>query len=292
MMLNHRIAAGVHTLFVRGRSILTASVALIYAICMHGPIWGQQTWSPCTNANQSVLCTTASAGNVGIGTASPGVLLTVQGTNTPYSAIVVLKSYDPTYLSTFALARGTIDDSEWAAVHAAGNFSNFAIPGDVVLRANTQNLILSARSATGAIRFGTGANDSEKMTISSNGSVGIGTTTTGQCGNTNTQTCLLTVNGAIGAKEIIVTNGITADYVFKPDYRLTPLTEVASFIQKHHHLPEIPSEAEVKENGISVGDMQVKLLAKVEELTLHLIRAEEKNRELQERIARLESGAR
>jgi len=99
----------------------------------------------------------------------------------------------------------------------------------------------------------------------------------------------LTVNGAIGAKEVVVTNGISADYVFGPDYRLRPLTEVASFIKEHHHLPEIPSEAEVKEKGVSVGDMQAKLLAKIEELTLHMIQADEKNRELQARIAGLES---
>jgi hypothetical protein len=60
------------------------------------------------------------------------------------------------------------------------------------------------------------------------------------------------------------------------------LTEVASFIKEHHHLPEIPSEAEVKEKGVSVGDMQSKLLAKIEELTLHMI-------QLQARIAQLEA---
>jgi hypothetical protein len=68
-----------------------------------------------------------------------------------------------------------------------------------------------------------------------------------------------------------------------------PLAEVASYIKEHHHLPEIPSEAEVKEKGVGVGDMQAKLLAKIEELTLHLIQADEKNLELQERIGRLET---
>jgi hypothetical protein len=99
---------------------------------------------------------------------------------------------------------------------------------------------------------------------------------------------LLHVNGTIGAIEVIVSsNG--ADYVFNPNYRLRPLTEVASFIKEHHHLPEIPSEAEVKEKGVSVGDMQAKLLAKIEELTLHMIQADEKSHELQARIAQLES---
>jgi hypothetical protein len=73
---------------------------------------------------------------------------------------------------------------------------------------------------------------------------------------------------------------------------------VNAFIQANHHLPDIPSEAEVKEKGVSVGEMQSKLLAKVEELTLHMIQQEkdnnalrDQNRDLQERVARLENGA-
>src|SRR5260370_27719129 len=98
---------------------------------------------------------------------------------------------------------------------------------------------------------------------------------------------------------MVVTNGTQGVHLCYADYRIKPLREVAAYIQEHHHLPEIPSAAEVKEKGVSLGDMQAKLLAKIEELTLHLIRADErlvrsdeKNRELQERIARLEAGGR
>ena len=84
--------------------------------------------------------------------------------------------------------------------------------------------------------------------------------------------------------------------MFRPEYRLKPLSEVAAYIDEHQHLPDIPSEGEVREKGVSLGEMQVKLLAKVEELTLHMIQADERNnrlerqnRELQERIARLEA---
>ena len=98
----------------------------------------------------------------------------------------------------------------------------------------------------------------------------------------------LAVNGTIGAKEVIVTNTGWADYVFKPRFRLRTLKEVDAYIKQHHHLPEIPSEMEVNERGVGLGEMQVKLLAKIEELTLHMIQADKKNRELQERIARLE----
>ena len=73
--------------------------------------------------------------------------------------------------------------------------------------------------------------------------------------------------------------------MFKPSYRLRPLTEVNAFIQANGHLPDIPTEVEVKEKGVSLGEMQAKLLAKVEELTLHIIRQEERIVELESRTA-------
>ena len=95
-----------------------------------------------------------------------------------------------------------------------------------------------------------------------------------------------------------MTSAAWSDYVFRPGYRLRPLREVGQYIQENGHLPGIPTEAEVKEKGVSVGDMQAKLLAKVEELTLHMIRADEQNsrleqqnQELLERLARLEKSA-
>jgi hypothetical protein len=83
-----------------------------------------------------------------------------------------------------------------------------------------------------------------------------------------------------------------------PDYQLASLKQVAAYIQQNRHLHGIPSETDVKEKGVSLGEMQSKLLAKVEELTLHMIQAEERNdqlerqnQELQQRIARIEAQA-
>ncbi len=61
------------------------------------------------------------------------------------------------------------------------------------------------------------------------------------------------------------------DYVLKPDYKLMSLDSLELFINQNSHLPDIPSEAEVKENGIMTGEMNGLLLKKVEELTLYMI---------------------
>ncbi len=120
------------------------------------------------------------------------------------------------------------------------------------------------------------------------GFVGIGTTT--PCSLTTTSApggCKLSVAGAITAQEVVV-SASGADYVFDPAYRLAPLKEVADYIEANHHLPEIPAAADMSQNGVSVGDLQTKLLAKIEELTLHMIEAEKENQTLRDRLAKVE----
>ncbi len=101
------------------------------------------------------------------------------------------------------------------------------------------------------------------ITLDINGNVGIGT---------NSPQNMLDVKGTIRAIEVKVESvDKFADFVFEKTYRLPKLSEVNSFIQTNGHLPNIPSATEVKENGMSLVDMQVKLLQKVEELTLYVI---------------------
>jgi len=72
------------------------------------------------------------------------------------------------------------------------------------------------------------------------------------------------------------------DHVFAPDYKLMSLSELEAFIKTNKHLPEIPSEKEVQENGINLGEMQGKLLLKIEELTLHIIELQKQIDELKQ----------
>jgi len=102
----------------------------------------------------------------------------------------------------------------------------------------------------------------------------------------------LEVNGIIRSKEIKIEASLWPDYVFEDHYDLKELSEVEKFIAKNGHLPNIPSAKEVENNGISVGEMNAKLLEKIEELTLYLIQQrKEKNteiRQLNKRIEQLE----
>jgi len=92
--------------------------------------------------------------------------------------------------------------------------------------------------------------------------VGIGTTN---------PTDLLTVAGKIGAREIKVSINAGADFVFEPDYKLPDLAALEKFVKTNKHLPEIPTAKQMVENGVNLGELNIELLQKVEELTLHLI---------------------
>jgi len=67
------------------------------------------------------------------------------------------------------------------------------------------------------------------------------------------------------------------------------LPELEQYIKQNHHLPEIPSAKEVQENGINLGDMQGKLLLKIEELTLYILQQEKKMTDLQNQIDELKT---
>ena len=108
------------------------------------------------------------------------------------------------------------------------------------------------------------------------GKVGIGTTAPEHA---------LDVAGTIRACRVEVNNVSNwCDYVFEPDYELPSLEEVESYIQTHKHLKDIPSEAEVMANGVSLDDMTKGLLKKVEENTLYIIQKDKENKALKKKM--------
>lgn len=98
----------------------------------------------------------------------------------------------------------------------------------------------------------------------------------------------LAVAGKIRATEVKIASLPWSDFVFDKDYNLMPIPSLKTFIEENKHLPDIPSEAEVQENGISLGEMDALLLQKIEELTLYVIDLKEENQELKARIDLLE----
>lgn len=99
----------------------------------------------------------------------------------------------------------------------------------------------------------------------------------------------LDVKGMVRAKEVKIemNAGEGADFVFSPDYKLRTLKEVELFVTENRHLPEIPSEKKMVEEGLDVNQMQIKLLQKIEELTLYVIEQDKKNQNLQLQIDEL-----
>ncbi len=108
-----------------------------------------------------------------------------------------------------------------------------------------------------------------------NGNVGIGT---------NSPSEKLSVDGNIKTKKLIVTQNNWPDYVLRSGYKLRPLAEVERFIKQNNHLPDMPSEKEVSEKGVNVGDNQALLLKKIEEMTLYIIDQQKQINELKKQI--------
>ena len=79
------------------------------------------------------------------------------------------------------------------------------------------------------------------------------------------------------------------DYVFEKHYDLSPLPQLENFIRINKHLPNIPSAGQVKEQGLNLGDMNLRLLEKIEELTLYIIQQDKKINALQEKVHTIQS---
>ena len=123
-------------------------------------------------------------------------------------------------------------------------------------------------------------NSENRITVTNTGNVGI---------NTDPRPdCKLDVDGKIRSEEVTVELVNAPDYVFEKDYDLRTLEETKVYIEENKHLPEIPGAKEMEANGVGLADMNMKLLKKIEELTLYQIELLEKLKDQQKRTERLE----
>ena len=109
----------------------------------------------------------------------------------------------------------------------------------------------------------------------SDGYVGIGT---------DSPQHALQVQGTVKATTFIADTPPWPDFVFSEKYVLRDLKSLENFILENKHLPEIPSEKEMKLRGLHLPEMDSKLLQKIEELTLYII---EQNKKLEAQQAEI-----
>ena len=196
-------------------------------------------------------------GNVGVGTTDPVGLLEVY------------KSSHPTFVLKSPASRLEIGIGD-----QPGDFCSWSKQSDVTFRTmsggNSMNFCIPNNNNDGNsyIKFGDAANG-------------------GWIGIFNNR--IMRINGTVIAKDVFVRSDVWSDFVFSPDYQLPSLHTVSNYIQEKKHLPDIPTESEVKANGINVGEMQAKLLQKIEELTLYLIQQQATIEELKAAITKLQT---
>ncbi len=187
-----------------------------------------------------------SGGSVGIGTTSPMNRLDVNGYTRAFNNV-----------STGFIAQTTGGTNAWARTYFRSNAQSWYIGTSQAF--NDNMLYVGDETNSNIVRFSIRPNGP----IFLQGSVGVNTI--------NTTGYALAVNGNIRSKEVIVQTN-WADYVFEKDYPLMSLAQVENFIHQHGHLPNIPPAVEVEEHGLALGDIQRRMMEKIEELTLHLIR--------------------
>ncbi len=220
-----------------------------------------QLYSP----NGAPATSNSSTGNVGIGVSSPDSKLHVEGdiSSTGWSLLpsnilnIGFNSSDKTNgISNYGMSRLNI--------YSIGNSGSFG--GGVAL--------------SGYFGLSLNTVSTERMRIDDSGNVGIGTSTPQYKLDVNGKSSFadnMRVNAKIEAKEIKVTLTPTADFVFENDYNLPRLEDVEKHIKEKKHLPEIASAKEMEKAGVNIGEFQIKLLQKIEELTLYTI---EQNKQL------------
>ena len=218
----------------------------------------------------------SSEGKVGVGTDSPQSNLHVVGNGSNKDGGNINR-YNVEGLIVEAMSNGrstTVGAELEFVIPANTDGSNEWGQGRIITVAGNS----ASSDATGKMIFGTrrmfdknGTGQEwfygDDIVIDGHGNIGIGTLTPQE---------KLSVNGKIRAQEIKVEVAGWPDYVFARNYTLPTLQETENHIKEKGHLPGIPSAAEIKANGVDLGEMNAKLLQKIEELTLYIIELEKR----------------
>ncbi|RPI27423.1 MAG: hypothetical protein EHM61_08510 [Acidobacteria bacterium] len=222
--------------------------------------------------------------NVGIGTPNPDRQFVVEGSE----AIGKLRRYNnlttshgPAFL--FERARGSIvSPQNIIAGDYLGKFQFRGRVGGNMPEYGALVFIASDTNQNGKFAFVDRDLYTERMVIWNSGNVGIGT---------SNPTARLDVAGDLRVRGDILQGAPTAavpDYVFAPDYKLMPLARLEQYVKSERHLPDVPSASEIQRQGVNLSKLQMKLLEKIEELTLYTFEQAKQIQEQQRTIEKLE----
>lgn len=216
-------------------------------------------------------------------------------TGTPYSGFE-LGIFGDLHVSS-QIALGTTDEVPTAQLTISGTDDVVVIDGtDPYIQMQDDGENIGFVRADGEdIQFGlTGSNDDGKLILRTNSQTQMyindaGDIVMGLESVIPKSGYKLNVDGRVVCEELRVEISPWADYVFDENYRLMNLYELEKFINGNNHLPGIPAANEIEMNGLHVGEMQGKMMEKIEELTLYIIELQKQNDLLAEKISALES---
>jgi hypothetical protein len=233
------------------------------------------------NPTSTVSTTTnPSTNNVGIGVSNPTEKLDVSGN------ILTGSTSSTEGINAFAIRYEDGSLSNWGALRStSATYMSFGA------KANNVNGS-SWLSSNGTLPFYKTAftlgNEGFKFLISSQQQIALNSPVTMNEIMTITPSGNAALQGKFEAKEIKVSLTPTADFVFEEDYNLPKLEDIEKHIKEKKHLPEIASAKQMEKEGVNIGEFQIKLLQKIEELTLYTIEQNKLIKEQQKRIEALE----
>lgn len=227
---------------------------------------------------------------VGIGTSSPSRSLDVIGDIKAYSHIWANGSLSVgADLNTFSKVN-IVNANRPAAIQVKTSGNTQAYQRLLFFEydnADTKILEVS-NTATGRKPFILNANGAMDIDNGTGRIFHLGTEGTLELTNGTMQTFKVEATGLIRGRRMKLDLDTWADYVFEPTYQLMPLSEVETFVKKEKHLPNVPSEQELKADGADVMEMNKLLMEKVEELTLYLIQQNKNTEELKQQMEALQ----
>ena len=208
-------------------------------------------------ANGTGVAGVAGYSGIGVSGYSPGKIGMLGGVYYGGAAIVGLADIQETNIDNYISTN--MPSGEYSGLFARGNFAIYS------------SSIQSLQTI------------SPDFFVSHNGYVGIGTST-------------IPADYKLAVAGKMITEGVTIklksdwpDYVFDKSYKLMSIPDLKNYVEENKHLPDMKPAQQVKDDGMDVEETQAKLVQKVEELTLYMIRQQEKIDHLEKELLDLKA---